>query len=236
MFTCAHQVRKYAYRMKQNVFNRFHILIWDHCWGYICFIVSNANLRNRWDKGQDWLFKFRCFPLCIQINKVAFGLYFCRILDPAAVQDWTKFPSLITNVLLQLVRDVINGVCYQRYEKHLEQQKGCQMLMFPLQKKIGKRNYCIIKSVIDYCLKSNMHTRCELTIRLKKLKPRAPDFWVPKILGARTVSTIAVSNYICIFVLVQRTFLYYAGNKWSLYKNEREKLEANDDVHSLFMT
>ena len=27
MFTCAHQVRKYAYRMKQNVFNRFHILI-----------------------------------------------------------------------------------------------------------------------------------------------------------------------------------------------------------------
>jgi len=26
MFTCAHQVRKYAYR-KQNAFNRFHILI-----------------------------------------------------------------------------------------------------------------------------------------------------------------------------------------------------------------
>jgi len=24
---CAHQVRKYAYRMKQNVFSRFHILI-----------------------------------------------------------------------------------------------------------------------------------------------------------------------------------------------------------------
>jgi len=22
------------------------------------------------------------------------------------------------------VRDIINGVCYQRYEKHLEQQKG----------------------------------------------------------------------------------------------------------------
>jgi len=36
-------------------------------------------------------------------------LYFCGILDPVAVQDGTKFPSLITNVLLQLVRDIING-------------------------------------------------------------------------------------------------------------------------------
>ena len=27
VFACAHQVRKHAYRMKQNVFNRFHILI-----------------------------------------------------------------------------------------------------------------------------------------------------------------------------------------------------------------
>jgi len=52
------------------------------------------------------------------------GLYFCGISDPAAVQDCTKFPSLITNVLLQLVRDIISGVCYQRYEKRLEQQKG----------------------------------------------------------------------------------------------------------------
>ena len=52
------------------------------------------------------------------------GLYFCGILDPAAVQDCTKFPSLITNIFLQLVRDVINGGCYQRYEKRLEQQKG----------------------------------------------------------------------------------------------------------------
>jgi len=30
----------------------------------------------------------------------------------------------ITNVLLQLLKDIINGVCYQRYEKRLEQQKG----------------------------------------------------------------------------------------------------------------
>jgi len=39
----------------------------------------------------------------------------------SAVQDCTKFPSLIATVLLQLVRDISNGVCYQRYEKHLEQ-------------------------------------------------------------------------------------------------------------------
>ena len=42
-------------------------------------------------------------------------LYFCGILDPTVVQDCTKFPSLITNVLLQLLRDIINGLCYQRY-------------------------------------------------------------------------------------------------------------------------
>jgi len=30
----------------------------------------------------------------------------------------------MTNVLLQLERDIINGVCYQPYEKCLEQQKG----------------------------------------------------------------------------------------------------------------
>jgi len=67
--------------------------------------------------------------LCIQI-KNKFHLeeegirnIFCGILDPATVQDCTKFPSVITNVLLQLLRDIINGVCYQRYEKRLEQQK-----------------------------------------------------------------------------------------------------------------
>jgi len=30
----------------------------------------------------------------------------------------------MTNVLLQLVRDIINGVCYQCYIKPLEQQKS----------------------------------------------------------------------------------------------------------------
>jgi len=51
-------------------------------------------------------------------------VFFCWILDPAAVEDCTKFPSLITNVLLKLVRDITNGICYQRHEKRLEQQKG----------------------------------------------------------------------------------------------------------------
>ena len=39
MFTCAHQVRKYSYRMKQKVFNRFHIHIQDHCQSYIQWCV-----------------------------------------------------------------------------------------------------------------------------------------------------------------------------------------------------
>jgi len=34
------------------------------------------------------------------------------------------------------VRDIINGVCYQRYERRREKQKGVQMLMFALQKKL----------------------------------------------------------------------------------------------------
>ena len=46
------------------------------------------------------------------------------IIDPVAIEDCTKCPSLITNILLQLVRDVINGICYQHYEKRLEQQKS----------------------------------------------------------------------------------------------------------------
>jgi len=61
---------------------------------------------------------------------------FCGILDPATVQNCTKFPSAITNVLLQLLRDIINGVCYQRYEKRLEQQKRSSN-----EKKVSKKNY-----------------------------------------------------------------------------------------------
>jgi len=65
------------------------------------------------------------------------GAYFCGILDPATVQDGKKCPSLITNVILQLVTNIINGVCYRRYEKSLvlSNKKVFQMLMFTLQKK-----------------------------------------------------------------------------------------------------
>ena len=49
---------------------------------------------------------------------------FCGVLGPAAAQECTNFPSLVTNVPLQLLRDIINGVCYQHCEKRLEQQKG----------------------------------------------------------------------------------------------------------------
>jgi len=37
---------------------------------------------------------------------------FCEILDSAAVQDCTKFPSFVTNVRLQLVRDINKGQAY----------------------------------------------------------------------------------------------------------------------------
>jgi len=67
--------------------------------------------------------------LCIQSEKQIsikgrnWDYLLCGILDPVAVQDWRTFPSLIANLLLQLVRD-ISAVCYQRYEKSFEQQKG----------------------------------------------------------------------------------------------------------------
>jgi len=69
------------------------------------------------------------------------GLHFCGILDSTAVQDCTKFPSLITNVLLQLVRDIINGEFYQRYENVLSNKKVVQMLMFALQKINWESNF-----------------------------------------------------------------------------------------------
>jgi len=56
------------------------------------------------------------------------GLIFLWDFRSCCVQDCTKFPSLITNVLLRLVTDSINGLCYQRYVKRLEQQKGLPYL------------------------------------------------------------------------------------------------------------
>ena len=69
------------------------------------------------------------------------------------------------------------------------------------------------------------------TIRLKTLKPRAPDFGRPQILGVRTISSIFVSNYICIFLNSMYVF-YYA--LFSVEKLAR-RTEVNDDEHSLFM-
>jgi len=63
---------------------------------------------------------------------------------------------------------------------------------------------------------NNLQIRCGFTIRLKRLKTRAPDFRGPKILRVRTIVSIFVSNCICIFVLVQRTFFYHAANKKAL--------------------
>ena len=77
--------------------------------GFIVQILMFANARN----------------LKIGFNyKKSLGSQFCGILDPAAVQDYTKFLSSITNVFIQLVRDINNGVCYHCYEERLEQQKG----------------------------------------------------------------------------------------------------------------
>jgi len=54
--------------------------------------------------------------------------------------------------------NIINGVCYQHYEKSLvlRNKKVVQMLMFALQKKFGRGT--IIKSVFDYRFNSNKHT------------------------------------------------------------------------------
>ena len=83
--------------------------------------------------------------------------------------------------------------------------------MFSLQKKIGKRNYCIIKSVIDYCLKSNMHTRRGLTIRLKKLKPRAPISGFPKFWEQGQFPQYLLATIFIFFVLVLWSDNFTAG-------------------------
>ena len=69
---------------------------------------------------------------------------------------------------------------------------------------------------IDTYLVKTFLPRCGFTIRLRKLEPRAPKLGGPEIPGARKISRIFVSNYICIFVLVQCTYFYYAEKKISL--------------------
>jgi len=46
---------------------------------------------------------------------------------------------------------------------------------------------------------------------LKRLKPRTPNFGVPQNMGSKDNFQHFLSNYICIFVLVERTFFYYAS-------------------------
>jgi len=63
------------------------------------------------------------------------------------------------------VKDIINGICYQRYEKRLEQQKSRpndEENFFALQKKIWKRT--AIKSVFEYRFNSNKHTHVFLFV------------------------------------------------------------------------
>jgi len=59
-----------------------------------------------------------------QLEEEGIGIIFLWDVNPAAIQDCIKCPSLITNVLVHVVKDTINGACYQRYGKRLEQQKG----------------------------------------------------------------------------------------------------------------
>jgi len=84
-----------------------------------------------------------------QLEEEGIRNIFCGLLDPATVQDCTKLPSVITNVLLQLLRDIINGACYQRYGKGLEQQKRFSKgFCLHCRKKFQRGT--MIKSIFDY--------------------------------------------------------------------------------------
>ena len=87
-------------------------------------------------------------------------------------------------------------------------------------------------------LKGCIHPSGDLPLGWKGLYLGHPISWGPKILWVRTISSISVSNYICIFVLVQRTFftmpltkdLYSRG--WqicsieeSLAENQKQQLQ-----------
>ena len=87
-----------------------------------------------------------------QLEEEGIRNIFCGILDHATVQDCTKFPSAITNVLLPLLRDIINGICYQRYEKRLEQRKRSFKCLYLRCRRKFQRG-TIIKSVFDYRFK-----------------------------------------------------------------------------------
>jgi len=68
----------------------------------------------------------------------------------------------------------------------------------------------------NYVLRFETTSRRGFTIRLQWLKPRAPDFGGPQDFGSEDNFQHFSKHYIRIFVLVQRTFFYYAANKRSL--------------------
>ena len=59
----------------------------------------------------------------------------------------------------------------------------------------------------------------------KKTLALGPWFRGPQNFGSKEKFHNFCKHYICIFVLVQRTFFYYVANKRSLKKNEREGLK-----------
>jgi len=68
-------------------------------------------------------------------------------------------------------------------------------------------------------------SRRGFTIRLKRLKPRAPDFGGPQNFGNKDNFQHFCKHCVCIFVLVQRTFFTMTPTK-DLYRRKR----AKDDV------
>jgi len=63
---------------------------------------------------------------------------------------------------LQLVRDIINGVCHHLYEKRLEQQKGLPNVNVCAAEKFGRGT--IMKSLFDYCFNAKKHTHIYLFV------------------------------------------------------------------------
>ena len=70
--------------------------------------------------------------------------------------------------------------------------------------------------------------RCGFTIRLERLKPRAPDFGGDQNFRSKDISSIFVSNYICIF-LVQRTFFARSLTK-DLYRTGSPNFSSESHI------
>jgi len=74
------------------------------------------------------------------------------------------------------------------------------------------------------------------TIRLKRLKPRAPDFGGPQNFGNKDHFQHFCKQLYTYFRFVSTHVFYYAANKRSLcIEKWARRIEVNDDEHSLFM-